>query len=149
MKLWKGATFAFVLCGAALTIVLIRNMTAVGHLRPKTKQSHAFSSRQSSPSAPKRPPSSAAEAPAGGVSSESSQHVGGLRRRVRSADQMSSLLSECKINSPSCGSGFRGSAQYLTASVALVNYEVHRHLQTGFTTPRRSGFARSAVRGGR
>lgn len=107
MKLWKGATFAFVLCGAALTIVLIRNMTAVGHLRPKTKHSHtsSSSSRQSSASesaSQHLPPShhlspEGAEA-AAAAAAESSQHIGGLHRTVRSADQMNSLLSECKIN---------------------------------------------------
>lgn len=103
MKLWKGATFAFVLCGAALTIVLVRNMTAVQHLRARTKHSHTSSSspRQSSESesssqhlsSPRhRSPQAAAEAAA--AATESSQHIDGLRRRVRSADQMSSLLSE-------------------------------------------------------
>lgn len=101
MKLWKGATFAFVLCGAALTIVLIRNMT-VGHLRPKTKNSHtsSSSSRQSSASesATHYLSPEGAEAAAAAAAAESSQHTGGLHRRVRSADQMTSLLSECKIN---------------------------------------------------
>ncbi|KAI4809271.1 hypothetical protein KUCAC02_018174 [Chaenocephalus aceratus] len=35
MKLWKGVTFAFVLCGAALSIVFVRNMATIGQFRPK------------------------------------------------------------------------------------------------------------------
>uniref|UniRef100_G3PX72 Neurturin n=1 Tax=Gasterosteus aculeatus TaxID=69293 RepID=G3PX72_GASAC len=55
MKLWKGATFAFVLCGAALSILLVKNTATVG---------------QNSP-----PPS-------------------GPHRRIRSTNEMNSLLSE-------------------------------------------------------
>ncbi|KAG7229060.1 hypothetical protein INR49_013179 [Caranx melampygus] len=95
MKLWKGATFAFMLCGAALSIVLIRNMAAVGEFRPKTKYPHtpSSSSSPSSSSTSRTSPPSLAEPAA------LSQRTGGLHRRVRSADDnMNSLLSECKIH---------------------------------------------------
>lgn len=71
MKLWKGATFAFVLCGAALTVVLIRN-TAELNLQT-------------------RPPASEWSL------TEAEASTGALRRRVRSTgNNMNSLLSECK-----------------------------------------------------
>ncbi|XP_024129477.1 neurturin [Oryzias melastigma] len=69
MKLWKGATFAFVLCGAALTIVLVRNTAEL------TLQT--------------RPP------PSESSLTEAKAPVGALRRRVRSTgNNMNSLLSE-------------------------------------------------------
>lgn len=95
MKLWKSATFAFMLCGAALSILLVRN---IGHTRSRTKQ-HASSSSSSSrqPSSTESasgylPPSSPTESPV------APPQMGGLQRRTRSADGMNSLLSECKIN---------------------------------------------------
>uniref|UniRef100_A0A8D0A5X1 Neurturin n=1 Tax=Sander lucioperca TaxID=283035 RepID=A0A8D0A5X1_SANLU len=50
MKLWKGATFAFMLCGAALSILLVRNMANIGQFKPKTKYPYTSpsSSRPSS-----------------------------------------------------------------------------------------------------
>ncbi|XP_071347130.1 neurturin [Trachinotus anak] len=92
MKLWKGATFAFMLCAAALSIVLVRNMATIGEFKPKTKYPYTPSS-SSSPSSSSEPtsrtsPASLAE------SAALSQHVGGLHRRIRSADDMNSLLSE-------------------------------------------------------
>ncbi|KAI3374734.1 hypothetical protein L3Q82_021289, partial [Scortum barcoo] len=98
MKLWKGATFAFMLCGAALSILLIRNMAAVGQLRSKMKHPHASSSssRPSSESMSKTsPPSSSSSSSSSAAESTAlSWQMGGLRRRTRSADEMNSLLSE-------------------------------------------------------
>ncbi|KAK5860245.1 hypothetical protein PBY51_021736 [Eleginops maclovinus] len=96
MKLWKGATFAFVLCGAALSIVLVKNMATIGEFRPKSKYPHTSpsSSRLSSFSqstfktSPLSPSSSSAE------SAVMSRQMGGPLRRPRSADEMNSILSE-------------------------------------------------------
>ncbi|XP_056149739.1 neurturin [Lampris incognitus] len=88
MKLWKGATFAFMLCGAALSILLTRNMAAVGHVKPRTRYPHASSSSPKSSLSPRAPPSSAPPPP------PPPQTMGGLRRRSRSADSVNSFLSE-------------------------------------------------------
>lgn len=108
MKLWKGATFAFMLCGAALSTLLIRNMASIGQLKPKTRHPYASSSspRQSlsSESASKYSLSSASSV---AESIALSGQVGGLRRRTRSTDEMNSLLSECKINCLPSSSGLR------------------------------------------
>ncbi|XP_070830440.1 neurturin [Chaetodon trifascialis] len=91
MKLWKGATFAFVLCGAALSILLVRNMASIEQFRPKAKYPHTSSSRRSSSSestSKASPPSSSAELTA------LPRQMGGVHRRTRSADDMNSLLSE-------------------------------------------------------
>ncbi|XP_070775772.1 neurturin [Enoplosus armatus] len=95
MKLWKGATFAFMLCGAALSIVLVKNMATIGQFKPKTKHpytssssSRSSSSSESTSKTSQPSPSSAAE------STVSSRQMGGLHRRTRSADEMNSLLSE-------------------------------------------------------
>ncbi|XP_070701669.1 neurturin [Pempheris klunzingeri] len=96
MKLWKGATFAFMLCGAALSIILVRNMATIGQFKPRTKHLYpsSSSSRPSSSSdstsetSPPSPSSSPAE------STMFSRQIGGLHRRTRSADEMNSLLSE-------------------------------------------------------
>ncbi|XP_047444511.1 neurturin [Mugil cephalus] len=95
MKLWKGATFAFVLCGAALSTILVRNMATVGQFQLKTKHPNASSPSPGSLSleesasvtspATSSPPSPRAASP---------RQPGGLHRRVRSTDNMSSLLSE-------------------------------------------------------
>lgn len=98
MKLWKGATFAFMLCGAALSTLLVRNMATLGQFKPKTKYPYTSPSSSSRPSSSSEstskplPPSSAAE------STVLSRQMGDLHRRTRSADEMNSLLSECKIN---------------------------------------------------
>lgn len=93
MKLWKSATFAFMLCGAALSILLVKN---IGQTKPRTKQyTSSSSSRQPSSSESVSgylPPSSPTESPV------VPPQMGGLQRRKRSADGMNSLLSECKIN---------------------------------------------------
>lgn len=93
MKLWKSATFAFMLCGAALSILLVKN---IGRTRPRTKQ-HTSSSSSRQPSSSDSasgylPPLSPTESPV------VPPQMGGLHRRARSADGMNSLLSECKIN---------------------------------------------------
>ncbi|KAM9845208.1 uncharacterized protein ACBR49_011956 [Aulostomus maculatus] len=91
MKLWKGATFAFMLCGAALSILLVRNMASIGQFKPKTKYPYASSS--SSRSTSSQSPSKTA--PTSSSSSAAlSRSMGGLQRRTRSADNMNSLLSE-------------------------------------------------------
>ncbi|XP_028988823.1 neurturin [Betta splendens] len=75
MKLWKSTTFAFVLCGAALSVLLLRHTGTVGPFKAKTRRSHATS----------EPPAAAATSSAPRLT---------LHRRTRSADDMSSLLSE-------------------------------------------------------
>ncbi|XP_077581263.1 uncharacterized protein LOC144202131 [Stigmatopora nigra] len=83
MKLWKSATFAFMLCGATLSIILIKNMapTAIGHPRQKTTNHQtSWSTSQQYSSL--------------GSSSFSPTWTGGLHRRTRSTDNMNSLLSE-------------------------------------------------------
>ncbi|XP_068197281.1 neurturin [Antennarius striatus] len=91
MKLWKGATFVFMLCGAALSILLIRKMATIGQIKPKTKHPYTSSSStrrsSSSDSTSKASPSSAEP-------TALSRQMGGLHRRPRSADEMDSLLSE-------------------------------------------------------
>ena len=93
MKLWKSATFAFMLCGAALSILLVKN---IGQTKPSSKQyTSSSSSRQSSSSESASgylPPLSPTESPV------VPPQMGGLHRRTRSADGMNSLLSECKID---------------------------------------------------
>ena len=92
MKLWKGATFAFMLCGAALSILLVRNMAAVGQFRPKTKYPHtSSSSSRASSSSGSTPRTSLPPAVL-------SRQMGGSHRRTRSADNVNSLLTDCKIN---------------------------------------------------
>ncbi|KAM8851000.1 neurturin [Spinachia spinachia] len=84
MKLWKGATFAFVLCGAALSIVLVRNTAPVGQLRRRTKHPYA------SPSS--HQPKSTSLSSSGPAAS--SWQTSGPHRRIRSTNEMNSLLSE-------------------------------------------------------
>ncbi|XP_034470614.1 neurturin isoform X1 [Hippoglossus hippoglossus] len=88
MKLWKGATFAFMLCGAALSILLIRNMAAVGQFRPKTKYPHTSSSSSRASSSPGSTPRTSLP-PA-----VLSRQMGGSHRRTRSADNVNSLLTD-------------------------------------------------------
>ncbi|XP_057712422.1 neurturin isoform X2 [Corythoichthys intestinalis] len=89
MKLWKSATFAFMLCGAALSIILIRNMapTTAGPPKPKTK--HQTSSSWSYSQHPSSLRSSSL--------SRTATWTGGLHRRTRSTDNMNSLLSELSM----------------------------------------------------
>ncbi|XP_074507992.1 uncharacterized protein LOC141777540 [Sebastes fasciatus] len=95
MKLWKGATFAFMLCGATLSIILVRNMATIGQFKPKTKytsssSSRSFSSSQSTSKTSPLSPSSSSSAELTALS----RQMGGPHRRTRSADEMNSLLSE-------------------------------------------------------
>ncbi|KAM4605049.1 uncharacterized protein ACJ7VT_017351 [Polymixia lowei] len=92
MKLWKGATFAFMLCGAALSILLTRNMATIGQFRPRTKYQNAF--LPSSRSSPLSISPSMAATPAKSSSLSSSQTMAGPPRRPRSADGVNSLFSE-------------------------------------------------------
>ncbi|KAM3604046.1 uncharacterized protein V6R79_005697 [Siganus canaliculatus] len=102
MKLWKGATFAFMLCGAALSILLVRNMAAIGQIKPQVKYPYApsSSSRRSSSAestseaSPPSPSTSSTSSAAASEEEESSRQTGGLQRRIRSTDDMNSLLSE-------------------------------------------------------
>uniref|UniRef100_A0A673BAM7 Neurturin n=2 Tax=Sphaeramia orbicularis TaxID=375764 RepID=A0A673BAM7_9TELE len=86
------------LCGAALSTLLIRNMATIGQLKPKTKYPHSSSSMSSpsSPSQSKTSPqsTSSSSSSAAAEKSVSSQPMGGLHRRTRSADDMNSILSE-------------------------------------------------------
>uniref|UniRef100_UPI003AAE14FB uncharacterized protein n=1 Tax=Centroberyx gerrardi TaxID=166262 RepID=UPI003AAE14FB len=97
MKLWKGATFAFMLCGAALSILLTRNMATVGQFKPRTKHPHASPSSSRSLSispSVSTPPPSPSSSPSLPSSMSLSQAMGGLHRRTRSAGSVNSLLSE-------------------------------------------------------
>ncbi|KAM8838260.1 neurturin isoform 1-T1 [Synchiropus picturatus] len=87
MKLWKSATFAFMLCGAALSVLLVKNMATLGHSKSKARTRH------SSASPSKTSLSSASSLHSAAVGS-SPRSLGGLRRRSRSTDNMNSLLSE-------------------------------------------------------
>lgn len=81
------------LCAAALSTLLNRNMAPIGHFKPRTKHQYAssVSSKPSSPpQATSRTPSPSSPAGSRGLS----QQAGGLHRRVRSTDDMNSLLSE-------------------------------------------------------
>uniref|UniRef100_A0A3Q4HHG6 TGF-beta family profile domain-containing protein n=1 Tax=Neolamprologus brichardi TaxID=32507 RepID=A0A3Q4HHG6_NEOBR len=94
MKLWKGATFAFMLCAAALSTILIRNMATIRQFKLNTKYPSSPSSRPSAllESASKTSPPSLSS-----PSSESRpvpQQMGDLHRRKRSTDDMKSFLSE-------------------------------------------------------
>ncbi|XP_017266363.1 neurturin [Kryptolebias marmoratus] len=85
MKLWKGATLAFVLCAAALSTVLVRNMATIRQFKLKTKDP---SSRSSSSSESTSRTSS--EEPG-----ELSQRTGGLHRKIRSTgNNMNSVLAD-------------------------------------------------------
>ncbi|XP_035491524.1 neurturin [Scophthalmus maximus] len=94
MKLWKGATLAFMLCGAALSILLVRNMATVGQLKPKTKYPRNSSSSSSPSSSPGSTPRSSPPPAPSTDSAALSRQMGDLRRRTRSADNMNSLLSD-------------------------------------------------------
>lgn len=123
MKLWKSATFAFMLCGAALSILRFKN---IGQTKPRTRQ-HSSSSRSSSrqPSSSESvsgypPPSYPTELPV------VPPQMGGLQRRTRSADGMNSLLSECKINCywPSSLSGLIGKVSRERAAGVQTEHSV-------------------------
>lgn len=98
MKLWKSATFAFMLCGAALLILLIKTMATVGQLKAKTQYPKAYSSSLPTSS---RSTSRTSLSSSSAESAAPPRPMGGRHRRIRSADNMNSLLSECKINSSS------------------------------------------------
>ncbi|XP_058498369.1 neurturin isoform X2 [Solea solea] len=91
MKLWKGATFAFMLCGAALSILLIRNMATIGQFKPRTKHPYTFSSSSSHSSTSESTPRTSPLSPS---SSAAPRHMVALRRSSRSAENMNSLLSD-------------------------------------------------------
>ncbi|XP_034038938.1 neurturin [Thalassophryne amazonica] len=94
MKLWKSATCAFTLCSTALSILLVRNMATTGHFKPKTKHTASSSSRLSLSS---ESSSSSRTSSASSLSASSAAlplATGGVQRRIRSADNMNSLLSE-------------------------------------------------------
>ncbi|XP_034744584.1 neurturin-like [Etheostoma cragini] len=107
MKLWKGATFAFMLCGTALSILLVRNMATIGQFKPKTKYSYTTpslsrpsSSLESTPktSLPISSSSSSSSSSSGAAESTVlSRQMSGPHRRTRSADEMNSLLSEFSV----------------------------------------------------
>ena len=101
MKLWKGATFAFMLCGAALSILLVRNMATIGQLKSKTKYLYTSSASSKRSSSSESASKASLPSPSSTAAEEStvlSWQMGGHHRRTRSADDMNSLLSECKIN---------------------------------------------------
>ncbi|XP_077379672.1 uncharacterized protein LOC144020251 isoform X2 [Festucalex cinctus] len=93
MKLWKSATFACMLCGAALSIILIKNMdTTAGQPKAKTKHQTSSSSSSSSSFSSRHPPFSGTPS-----SSPAATWSGSLHRRTRSTDNMNSLLSELSM----------------------------------------------------
>uniref|UniRef100_A0A3P8WDX0 Neurturin n=1 Tax=Cynoglossus semilaevis TaxID=244447 RepID=A0A3P8WDX0_CYNSE len=92
MKLWKGATFAFMLCGAALSILLLKNMATLGQIRPRTKYSLTSTASEAT-ARTSQPSTSSSSAPPSAESAELMQ-MGGPRRVSRSADNMNSLLSD-------------------------------------------------------
>lgn len=93
MKLWKSATFAFVLCGAALSLILVRNMATTASRRPKAKSKQQASSSSSTSFSSRHPSFSGTPS-----SLPAATLAGALHRRTRSADNMNSLLSECKTH---------------------------------------------------
>ncbi|CAL8315274.1 neurturin isoform X2 [Gadus morhua] len=101
MKLWKGATFAFMLCGAALSVLLTRNMAPVRQSKLRTKYpSMSSSSSSSSRGTPSVFPSTRASpalvpySSSSALSSSKTASGEALDRRARSADSGHSLLSE-------------------------------------------------------
>lgn len=86
------------LCGAALSTILVRNMATVGQIKLKTKYPHtsSFSSRPSSSleSTSRTSSSSSSSSSSSAEPRVSPQQMGGLHRRIRSADEMNSVLSE-------------------------------------------------------
>ncbi|XP_047224375.1 neurturin-like [Girardinichthys multiradiatus] len=86
MKLWKGATFAFVLCAAALSTFFIRNMASIRGFTVQEKHPHASSPSET---IPKSSLTSSAEPRVLPWQTES------LRRETRSTgNNINSLLSE-------------------------------------------------------
>lgn len=85
MKLWKGATFAFVLCAAALSTFLIRNMASIREFRVQAKHRQASSSSEPSPKSSSVEPRVLP------------WQTKNLHRKTRSTgNNMNSLLSECE-----------------------------------------------------
>uniref|UniRef100_A0A8C6Q5Z7 TGF-beta family profile domain-containing protein n=1 Tax=Nothobranchius furzeri TaxID=105023 RepID=A0A8C6Q5Z7_NOTFU len=87
MKLWKSATFAFVLCSAALSTLLIRNTATIRQLKLKPKPPYT-SSPSSSQSASRLPSSEESRAPP--------QQAGGLHRKTRSKRRRKQSLVDIK-----------------------------------------------------
>ncbi|XP_072219931.1 uncharacterized protein [Leuresthes tenuis] len=93
MKLWKGATFAFVLCGAALSTILIRNMATIGQFKLKTKHPNTSSLSLRPSSSPES--TSRTSLSSSADSRVLSQQTGGPHRKIRSTDSnMNTLLSD-------------------------------------------------------
>ncbi|XP_037313018.2 neurturin [Pungitius pungitius] len=86
MKLWKGATLALVLCGAALSVLLVKNTATIGQLRRKTRHPCA--------SSPPSRPTPEGSSPASSGPAAPSWRTSGPHRRIRSTNEMNSLLSE-------------------------------------------------------
>lgn len=128
MKLWKGATFAFVLCGAALSILFVRNMATVEQFKSRRSSPYKSSSSSRPSSSSKSSPSYSSTAD----SAEMTQQMGGLHRRARSAEEMNSLLSECKINcycllfyvKGCCVTGIQGCRQNTSCLTLLFTEQV-------------------------
>ncbi|XP_051943747.1 neurturin-like [Hippocampus zosterae] len=113
MKLWKSATLALVLCGAALSLILLRNMAASAGRRPKAR-----SKQQASSFSWRRPSFSATPS-----SSPAAALAGALQRRTRSAD-MNSLLSELSMMFQSFT---KGELQHAVGTLLDVKREKKRH----------------------
>ncbi|XP_034411300.1 neurturin [Cyclopterus lumpus] len=94
MKLWKGATFAFMLCGAALSILLVKNTATIGKFKPKTKYPYLSSSSTRPTSTSRSSSKTSTPSPSSAELTVLSRQMGGPHRRIRSVDEMNSLLSE-------------------------------------------------------
>ncbi|XP_075953778.1 uncharacterized protein LOC142956214 [Anarhichas minor] len=94
MKLWKGATFAFMLCGAALSILRVKNTATIGQFKPKTKYLYTSSSSSRPTSSSQSTSTTSPPSPSSAASTALSRQMGAPHRRIRSADEMNSLLSE-------------------------------------------------------
>lgn len=101
MKLWKGATLAILLCCASLCIFVTKPAVMPAAMPPTPAKQNSLAespmsppllSTSSSPSTTSQPSQSASFS-----SPPRSTGMGGRRRRVRSADNVGALLSECKL----------------------------------------------------
>ncbi|XP_007563827.1 neurturin-like [Poecilia formosa] len=125
MKLWKGATFAFVLCAAALSTFLIRNMASIREFRVQAKHPRASSTSEPSP---KSSSISSAEPLVLPWQTEN------LRRKTRSTgNNMNSLLSEFSVMLQSFT---EGELQHVLET--MLNRKRRRDQSLGMTQTRRT-----------
>uniref|UniRef100_A0A3Q2T4N1 TGF-beta family profile domain-containing protein n=1 Tax=Fundulus heteroclitus TaxID=8078 RepID=A0A3Q2T4N1_FUNHE len=124
MKLWKGATFAFVLCAAALSAFLARNTLSIRGFKVQAKHPHA-----SSPSEPSPKSSSTSSAEPRALP----QQRDSLLRKTRSTrNNMNSLLSESGM----LQSFTEGELQHVLGT--LLDRKRRRDQSLGMTQARRT-----------